>query len=148
MKGRLFLVGGPAFVVLVVMATKVWALVPEVTIQADRGSSYPIIHGQTNMPDGTILTVTLRIPGQYSGMQNVEVVNGKFASTRFSVNGERPLPSGKASVEVSSHLPQLQSSSVRAVIGQRGENLDGPLVYSLPGIGGRMIKATSTLQIP
>ncbi|WP_223508814.1 MULTISPECIES: hypothetical protein [unclassified Pseudomonas] len=147
MKGRLFLVGGFAFVGMVVMATKVWALVPEVTIQADQGS-YPIIHGQTNMPDGTVLTVTLRIPGQYGGMQNVEVVNGRFASTRFSVNGERPLPSGKASVEVSSHLPQLQTQSVRAVIGQRGENLEGPLVYSLPGIGGRMIKTTSTLQIP
>lgn len=147
MKGRLFLVGGPAFLVMVTMATKVLALVPEVTIQADRGG-YPIIYGQTNMPDGTLLTVTLRIPGQYGGMQNVEVVNGRFASTRFSVNGERPLPSGKASVEVSSHLPQLQSQEVRAVIGDRGENLEGPLVYSLPGIGGRMIKTTSTLQIP
>jgi|LNAP01.1.fsa_nt_gb hypothetical protein len=148
MKGRLFLVGGSAFLVMVVMTAKVWALVPEVTIQVDRGS-YPIIHGQTNMPVGTILTVTVRIPGQYGGMQNVVVgVNGGFASTRFSVNGERPLPSGKASVEVSSHLPQLQAESVRAVIGQRGENLEGPLVYSLPGIGGRMIKTTSTLQIP
>jgi hypothetical protein len=147
MKGRLFLVGGSAFLVMVVMNTQVWALVPEVTIQADRGS-YPVIHGQTNMPDGTLLTVTLRIPGEYSGMQNVQVVNGRFASTRVSGSGERPLPSGKARVEVSSHLPQLQSQEVRAVIGQRGENLEGPLVYSLPGIGGRMIKTTSTLQVP
>jgi hypothetical protein len=147
MKGRLFLVGGPALLFMVTMATKVWALVPEVTIQVDRGS-HPIIRGQTNMPDGTILTVTLRIPGQYGGMQNVEVENGRFASTRFSARDELPLPSGKASVEVSSHLPQLQSEEVRAVIGERGENLEGPLVYSLPGIGGRMIKATSTLQVP
>ncbi|WP_116894811.1 hypothetical protein [Pseudomonas savastanoi] len=147
MKGRLFLVGGSAFLVMVVMAAKAWALVPEVTIKADRGG-FPVIHGQTNMPDGTVFTVTLRIPGQYGGMQNVEVVNGRFSSTRFSVDGESPLPSGKASVEVSSHLPQLQSQSVRAVIGQHGENLEGPLVYSLPGIGGRMIKTTSTLQIP
>ena len=147
MKGRLILVGGSAFLFMVGMAAKTWALVPEVTIQSDRGS-YPIIHGHTNMPDGTVLTITLRIPGQYGAMQNVEVVNGRFSSTRFSVNGEQPLPSGKASVEVSSHLPQLQSPSVRAVIGQSGENLEGPLVYSLPGIGGRMIKTTSTLQIP
>lgn len=147
MKGRLFLVGGSAFLVIVGMAAKAWALLPEVTIQADRGS-YPVIHGQTNMPDGTALTITLRIPGQYGGMQNVVVVNGRFSSTRFSVNGEHPLPSGKASVEVSSHLPQLQSQTVRAIIGQHGENLEGPLVYSLPGIGGRMIKTTSTLQIP
>ncbi|MBC2692611.1 MULTISPECIES: hypothetical protein [Pseudomonas] len=146
MKGRLCLVGGSAFLIMIGMAAQTLALVPEVTIQADR-SGYPIIYGKTNMPDGTLLTVTLRIPGQYGGMQNVEVVNGRFASTRFSVEG-RPLPSGKASVEVSSHLPQLQSQEVRAVIGQRGENLEGPLVYSLPGIGGRMIKTTSTLQVP
>lgn len=144
MKGRLFLIGASA---ILVIATNVWALVPEVTIQADPGR-YPIIHGQTNMPDGTVLTVTLRIPGQYGGMQNVEVANGRFSSNRFTVNGERPLPSGKASVEVSSHLPQLQTQAVRAVIGQRGEYLEGPLVYSLPGIGGRMIKTTSILQIP
>lgn len=146
MKGRLFFVGGTAFLFMVVMVAKVWALVPEVTVQADRGS-YPVIHGRTNLPDGTLLTVTLRIPGIYSGMRNVQVENGGF-ETRFSVNGERPLPSGKASLEVSSHLPQLQSHEVRAVIGQRGENLEGPLVYSLPGIGGRMIKTTSTLQVP
>ena len=146
MKGRLCLVGGSAFLIMIGMAAQTLALVPEVTIQADR-SGYPIIYGKTNMPDGTLLTVTLRIPGQYGGRQNVEVVNGRFASTRFSVDG-RPLPPGKASVEVSSHLPQLQSQEVRAVIGQRGENLEGPLVYSLPGIGGRMIKTTSTLQVP
>ncbi len=147
MKGRLSFVGGSAFLILFGIAAQTLALVPEVTIQADRGG-YPIIYGKTNMPDGTLFTVTVRIPGQYGGMQNVEVVNGRFASTRFSVDGERPLPSGKASVEVSSHLPQLQSQEVRAVIGQRGENLEGPLVYSLPGIGGRMIKTTSTLQVP
>jgi hypothetical protein len=100
------------------------------------------------MPDGTALSIAVRIPGQYGGLQNAEVKGGQFSSGRFNVDGEGPLPSGEAVVEVVLPLPQLQSEAVRAVIGPNGENMTGPLVYTLPGLTGRMIKASTTIQIP
>ena len=123
------------------------ALVPEVEVQVE-GGNYPIVHGTTNLPDGTGLSVTVKVLGRYGSIQNAEVSNGKFSTGTFNVEGSGPVPPGTAIIEVVSALPSMQPDSVKSVIGQNGESMTGPLIYTLPGISGRMVKATSSVSIP
>lgn len=123
------------------------ALEPEVEIQVE-GGNYPVVHGTTNLPDGTGLSVTVKVLGRYGSIQNAEVSNGKFSTGTFNVEGSGPVPPGTAIIEVVSVLPSMQPDSVKSVIGQNGESMTGPLIYTLPGIPGRMVKATSTASIP
>ncbi|WP_146215714.1 hypothetical protein [Pseudomonas sp. RW405] len=109
------------------------------------GGSYPVISGLTNLPDGTELSITLVVPGEYLGQGKAIVENGRFASEAFSNNG-KPLPSGVANLEVNSVL--ASSEKVRAVIGEHGEKMTGPHVTTLAGTSFRTVHMSSKLAIP
>jgi hypothetical protein len=116
------------------------------------GGARPLITGMTNLPDGTQLYIWLKkpwlpnakerlavglaacgddcfplqtkVPG---GGLGVVVTNGQFSDGPFTDKGAVLRP-GTYVLEVSFDFATLQSSSVRAIIGQLGENMTGPLV--------------------
>ncbi|MEO5573865.1 MAG: hypothetical protein ABIR48_05210 [Gammaproteobacteria bacterium] len=103
------------------------------------------ILASTNLPHGMILMLDLRKVGsKYFAQDEVEVITGRIASTWFS-DGGKPLPSGTYEIVISSPLPDLQSTAVRAVIGQDGENLKGSITTSM---GAKMVDLTVKKSIP
>lgn len=89
------------------------------------------ILGATNLPHGmTLMTGLRKVGAKYFAQDKVEVINGRISTTWFS-DGGKTLPSGAYEVSISSPLPALQSAAVRAVIGQTGENLSGPITTSM-----------------
>ncbi|HEE9760143.1 TPA: hypothetical protein R8F97_001012 [Pseudomonas putida] len=129
---------------LLLAASPTWALEVKMDVNASGGSN-PVISGLTNLPDGTELSITLVVPGQYLGQGKAIVENGRFASEAFSDNG-RPLPSGVANLEMNSVL--ASSEKVRAVIGEHGEKMTGPYVTALAGTRFRTVHISSKLAIP
>lgn len=91
------------------------------------------VAGETNLPDGMQLMISLRNPNtDYFAQDKVTVNEGRFRSAAFSNRGAA-LPSGTYEVSISSPLPRLQPSSVRAAIGENGEGLKGPVVVEEDG---------------
>ena len=136
-----------AVLILALVSESSWALEVTMDLKA-QGGGYPVIEGTTNLPDGVDVMITLIIPGVYMGQSQTVVSNGKFVSERFSSNGNSPVPSGTARVDVTTSLPELQATSVRSIIGEQGEKMTGPFIFTLPGFPGRTIKVSTTLQIP
>ncbi|SCZ86390.1 hypothetical protein NSMM_520060 [Nitrosomonas mobilis] len=112
----------------------------DVSLELERGTDGRVrILGTTNLPHGMILMTDLRKVGaKYFAQDKVEVINGRISTTWFSDGGKAP-PSGAYEVSISSPLPALQSVAVRAVIGQTGENLSGPIRTSM---GSKMVDVT------
>lgn len=99
----------------------------EIKIETN-GASKPKILGETNLPDGTELMISLSgKTSNYNGQDKTKVQSGKFESSEFSSDGKNLL-SGQYDVDVTMPIPSTQSPSVRAVIGEKGENLKGSLV--------------------
>jgi Protein of unknown function (DUF4236) len=91
-----------------------------------QGADKPVVVGRANLPSGTELMISLRRPeSAYFAQSKATVAEGQFRAGPFSQKGG-PLNSGGYQVEVSSPAATFQPASVRAVIGQRGENLRGP----------------------
>lgn len=111
------------------------------------GGSRPIVKGVTNLPDGMRLAVSFRRPwlpdGQYrislglpacgetcwpiSNDHVVEVKNGRFEDGPFNDAG-RDLKPGRYMLDIETIDAILQPPEARAVIGQKGENMRGPLL--------------------
>ncbi len=86
------------------------------------------VKGNTNLPDGAELMVSLRGTSvDYGGDSKSRVSGGSFKSERFS-SDDSGLPQGQYELSVSMSIPRLQSETVRKVIGEEGEHLKGPLV--------------------
>jgi hypothetical protein len=83
--------------------------------------------GKTNLPDDTIIMASIeQIKGGFHGQDKVEVDSGSFKAGPFGpADG---LTSGKYLAEVLTPYPFIQPDSVRAVIGENGEQLVGDLV--------------------
>lgn len=133
-----------AALLLFLAATPAQALEVKLDVNTS-GGSYPVISGLTNLPDGSELSITLVVPGQYLGQGTAVVENGRFTSEAFSNNG-RQLPSGVANIEVNSVL--ASSEKIRAVIGEHGEKMTGPYVTALPGTRYRTVHRSFKLAIP
>ena len=115
------------------------------------GGARPTVTGTTNLPDGMLLTITLKKPWLPNGAERVAaglpacgddcaplnakgrgfddliVTNGRFNYGPFTDMGAA-LIAGAYVLEITSPAPRLQPPEVRAVIGERGENMTGPLV--------------------
>lgn len=92
------------------------------------GTRKPKIVGETNLPDGTELGVSIdSTTVKYNAGSKFFVRNGRFESETFSKN-QNDLEAGQYTAEVSMPIAQVQTPAVRAVIGQNGENLKGSLV--------------------
>ena len=94
------------------------------------GKAYFIIN--TNLPDETELILTLsQASSNYRAQGKVTIAGGTATSEAFS-DHDAPL-SGDYTLEVTMSLPKLQSDSVRAVIGEKGEYLTGQYVNEEDG---------------
>ncbi|MBQ3404278.1 MAG: hypothetical protein IJG63_02525 [Oscillospiraceae bacterium] len=91
---------------------------------------------ETNLPEDTELLITVK-GDDYVGQDKAVILNdGQGYTSEFSNNGEAL--SGKYIVTVSMSVPSLQKDSVRAVIGENGENIGGQYVIQ-SGIDGSNI---------
>jgi hypothetical protein len=92
----------------------------------------PVVHGATNLPDGSELIVSLSRPESgYTADSKVTVQDGSFTTERFSAGGE-PLNSGIYTIEISMSLAALQPEQVQAVIGDHGQKMTGKFVTTSP----------------
>lgn len=85
----------------------------------------------TNLPDETVLMLTLskgdyNTDDYFTAQTKATIEGGKATSDPFSNKGEAL--TGEYDLSVSMSLPSLQTDAVRAVIGEKGENMTGPLV--------------------
>jgi len=85
----------------------------------------------TNLPDESELMLTLsagdfNTDETWRGQTKVTINNGFAESDGFSQSGDKL--SGDYDLCISMSLPSLQSDAVRAVIGEQGEHMTGPLV--------------------
>jgi len=110
------------------------------------GSLRPIIHGSTNLPDGSELIVSIsRRESKYKAQSKVKVADGHFATERFSSKAQ-PLNPGRYKIEVSMSVAQLQPEQVQAVIGDRGQTMSGKLVMPSQ-IGGLVFNYVTVQQL-
>lgn len=118
----------------------------DVSIELERGADGRVrVLGTTNLPHGmTLMTDLRKVGAKYFAQDKVEVINGRISTAWFS-DGGKALPSGAYEVNISSPLPALQPAAVRAVIGQIGENLSGPITTSM---GSKMVDLTVKKSIP
>ena len=80
----------------------------------------------TNLPEDTELLVTVSKDGYTAQDKVVILKNGTGYTSEFSDHGGAL--NGTYTVNVSMSLPALQKESVRKVIGEKGEYINGPLV--------------------
>ncbi len=110
----------------------------ELSLELERGADGRArILGKTNLPDGMILMLGLRdTSSTYSAQDKAEVISGRIVSSWFSEHS-KPLHLGTYEIKVSSPLRSLQPPAVRAIIGQTGENLVGPIQTMM---GSKMVE--------
>jgi hypothetical protein len=135
---------GGVLIVLLSCCQIAAALEPIVKINIETPQR-PVVNGQTNLPDGTNLMISIsRKESNYSAEDKVEVAGGRFRTQKFSQKGSDLNP-GRYSVEVLMPFPGVQSEGVRSVIGEHGEELTGPLVKHEEL--GNLVKYVSTFQV-
>jgi hypothetical protein len=107
------------------------AFEPTINVQQSL-SLRPQVYGKTNLPDGAVLTFMMSRPEiQYVAQQKMVVKNGKFYTVGISDRGGALKP-GRYTVEIALVASGLNPPNVRAVIGDRGENMSGQWVH--PGV--------------
>jgi hypothetical protein len=87
----------------------------------------PRVQGLTNLPDGTDIMVTVENRLGYSRQQTVKVKGRRFETDPLR-DGENTLAPARYNVQLVMPIPRVQTESVRAAIGEKGEKLRGPLV--------------------
>lgn len=88
----------------------------------------PTVVGETNLPNGTegIASIQSKTTKK-EGSDKFTVQGGRFEAGPFSDGGQGLTP-GSYTLDVTIAIAQVQPAQVKAVIGQNGENLQGPLV--------------------
>lgn len=92
------------------------------------GTRRPRIAGDTNLPNGTDLMISIDSgTTRYNASSKAVVQSGHFQSETFSKDNS-DLEAEQYTAEVSIPVALFQSPPVRAVIGEKGEHLKGSLV--------------------
>jgi hypothetical protein len=93
----------------------------------------PTIVGRTNLPAGTKLIISLeREASAYKAQAETTVGNdGCFSGGPFTQNRE-PINPGDYTIDVLMPLSSGQPQPVQSIIGDRGQNIAGPLVSPFP----------------
>ena len=103
-----------------------------------------LVTGNTNLPDGTILMVSIDgLTLDYSAQDRVIVSSGKFRAGPFS-SGGIGLNGGKYIAKALMPYPAVQPESVRKIIGNNGERLAGNQVVFDNGV---LVVATINFEI-
>jgi hypothetical protein len=101
----------------------------ELTVDLGNGNR-PVLVGRTNLPDGTLIMLSVDnhkyVDEFFMASDKATVENSAFRSAAFGPDSG--LPEGKYNASAAMPIPEVQPSSVRAIIGQYGENLKGPFV--------------------
>jgi len=119
---------------------------------SNTGGADPVIQGQTNLPDGTQLIVSLeKTNGPLMGQDNVTVSGGAFQTDQYSDHGN-PYAPGIYTVEISSGEATIQPQSVQVIIGDHGQNMNlgGPVIadqFNLAA-GGKVVDYFTAIKIP
>jgi len=110
------------------------------------GGAKPEVVGVTNLPDGTLLMVTLyRKQSSYSAQDKATVSGGAFRAGPFSQQGSDLNP-GKYTIYIGSPLTALQPASVQTAFGDSGSNLKGPLTEPSSG-GGTVVNYSTQVEV-
>lgn len=97
-----------------------------------QGSRSPVVHGVTNLPDGTELSVSIQSKaGGFPASDDAVVRDRRFFAGPFYPS--EGLPDGVYTVEFLMPVPSTQSKAVQQVIGAEGEHLKGKLVVREDG---------------
>lgn len=105
----------------------------------------PIVVGKTNLPNDTIIIITVKgKSNSFIGQDKVYVTNGTFKSAQFTLP-ESPYDIDKYEVEVLMPYATVQPESVRRVIGENGEYLKGN--YVVKDVSGNLVQATTDFEI-
>lgn len=110
----------------------------EPSYEIDDGKVYITVN--TNLPDNTVLMLSLSDGDTYNGQTKITIQNGTAKSEGFSKQGE-PL-SGHFTLDISMSLPKLQDDSVVAIIGTQGEFLSGQYVEQSAVSGDNVVSGT------
>lgn len=87
-----------------------------------------VVDGESNLPDGYQLLVTVKqLGGTYEAQAQAVMIGGEFRAGPFS-NRSRPLAVGHYVAEVNGAVASVQSARVKNAIGHLGEHLSGPAV--------------------
>lgn len=110
-----------------VLIPNAWALNVSMSIKTEGGNK-PAVIGKTNLPDGTDVMVSIsRKESSYSGQAKAKVTKGEFRTASFTQKGA-PFNPGIYKLEVTVPYAPTQPASVKAIIGEHGERLQGNLV--------------------
>jgi hypothetical protein len=131
-------------IMIVLLASNAHAL--EVFMNAEIiGSGRPVIRVKTNLPDTTKVVLTISNEECYLYQEvRAKVVSGMFEGGPFLHNGGS-VPPGSYILNIDVELAQFQNDSVQAIIGGRGENLQGSLVST--GMLGRAVRYSTRFAV-
>jgi len=102
------------------------------------------MHVTSNLPDGTELGGTVFQAGSFMAQETQALKGGAADFGPFSNKGAA-IASGKYDASVTMPLAHLEPASVRAIIGEHGEYLTGPLVSH--EYGSAYVDVSKTLLI-
>lgn len=105
------------------------------------------IVGTTNLPDGTIVMVTLQnASSEYTAQDKTAVSSGEF-KTGFFGNDGPPLVAGTYQVTINTPVAQVQPDNVQAIIGKQGENLTGSFVKTASIGDSKIVRFSQDIEI-
>lgn len=111
------------------------------------GTAKPTIIGETNLPDKTVLMFTLENKKlDYIAQTKVAVKDGKFETSPFSNRGAN-IEKGTYQLNVTMGIPAVQDKAVQAILGEKGENISGPLVKSAESFKSKSVSYKTTIQV-
>lgn len=114
------------------------------TVNEDRTVS---VTAESNVPDGTELGASVSQRGGFTAQDSAALRNGEAASGPFSDKGN-PVAPGAYDVSVTMPIARNQPDEVRAVMGDGGQNLTGPLVGEESITGVAVVSISDQLVVP
>jgi hypothetical protein len=119
-------------------------LAMSVVLDAD-GSAW--VTAKSNLPDGTQLNSSVSQEGGFIAQDSRTLQDGTVSFGPFSDEG-KPIPSGTYDVSVTMPIARNQPDEVKAVIGDAGEHLTGPLVSEESITGDAVVNVSEQLVVP
>jgi len=105
------------------------------------------VFATSNLPEGTKLGSSLFAEGAFLAQDSQVLRGGKAEFGPFTDHGG-PVAPGTYDVSVTMPIARLQPNEVRALIGEAGENLTGPLVSMHDITGDAVVEVREPLVIP
>lgn len=114
-------------------------------IKCRKGSTIADFHFETNLPDATLLQVYVSDPSGLLRCQGRTAAHGGIIKDPDSAGCLKALQAGPYLVEIETEFSQFQPEQVRAVIGDKGEHLGGPL--AIKKMMGTIVRLAERVQV-